>query len=85
MSLPPLLDRWVLLMVVVAAAFLPVVKIYLSTFGKGSVTSRLDAAASFVAFYFLLLGLRLMINPAGDPGFLPALFAALSLTYFWVM
>ena len=39
----------------------------------------------FVAFFFLLLGLRLMISSAADEGlFLGDLLASLAMTFFWV-
>ena len=47
---------------------------------------RLTAFLVFVAFYFLLLGLRFMIGMNGGDGlFLGDLLASLALTFFWVM
>lgn len=45
-----------------------------------------ETLEAFIAFYFLLLGLRFMVGPNGDDGaiFLGDLFASLALTYFWV-
>lgn len=59
------------------------------TFALGrtkEVGGRLTAFLVFVAFSFLLLGLRLMISSAADEGlFLGDLLASLAMTFFWVM
>jgi hypothetical protein len=46
-----------------------------------------EAVFAFIAFYFLLLGLRFMVGSVGNGGgiFLGDLFASLALTYFWSM
>jgi hypothetical protein len=46
-----------------------------------------EAIRAFIAFFFLLLGLRFMLGPAGgeENVFLGDLFASLALTFFWVM
>lgn len=66
---------YVLLLAILAVTFYPLLK-------AG------NAIRAFVAFYFLLIGLRFMVGSIGqdDNGvFLGALFASLALTFFWVM
>jgi hypothetical protein len=66
---------FVLLLIVLALAFVP--------------TLRADFAeivTAFIAFFFLLFGVRVMMSPFGPEGsfWLGDLFASLGLTYFWV-
>jgi hypothetical protein len=43
-----------------------------------------ETVLAFVAFYFLLLGLRMMVGPIGPDGpLLGDFFASLALTFFW--
>jgi hypothetical protein len=62
--------------------------ILVTAFGPTFKAHRAEAAPTFIAFYFLLLGLRLLIGSSGDEGglfmFLGAFFASLPLTYFWL-
>ena len=46
-----------------------------------------EALGVFVAFYFLLLGLRFMVGHVGgdDEVFLGGFFASLALTFFWAI
>jgi accessory gene regulator protein AgrB len=44
-----------------------------------------ETILAFVAFYFLLLGLRFMVGPITDTAVLLGdLFASLALTFFWL-
>jgi predicted Na+-dependent transporter len=55
-------------------------------FGPSRAPVLLDALRAFVAFFFLLLGLRMTFSSIRDPEpLLGAFFASLALTFFWVM
>jgi hypothetical protein len=46
---------------------------------------RLEAFFAFLAFFFLILGLRLMVGEPNPLAVVGDLFASLSLTFFWVL
>lgn len=66
---------FVLLLIVLALAFGPTLRAHLA-----------ETVTAFIAFFFLLFGLRIMMSPFGPEGsfWLGDLFASLGLTYFWV-
>jgi hypothetical protein len=44
-----------------------------------------EAIFTFIAFFFLLLGLKVMFFSFGDLGLIGDLFASLALTFLWLM
>jgi len=64
------------ILTILAVAFVPVLR-----------ESPADATRAFIAFFFLLLGLRLMVGSVGGDGnlFLGDFFASLALTFFWLL
>jgi hypothetical protein len=52
---------------------------------KGGRPPRLEAFFAFLAFFFLILGLRLMIGEPNPLAVLGDIFASLALTFFWVL
>jgi hypothetical protein len=45
----------------------------------------LEAICVFIAFFFLLIGFRLLIGNAGDDALFGSALASMSLTFFWLM
>jgi hypothetical protein len=52
---------------------------------KGGRPPLVEAFFAFLAFFFLILGLRLMVGEPSPLAVVGDLFASLALTFFWVM
>jgi hypothetical protein len=65
----------VFVLIILAFAFGPILKPYFT-----------ETVPAFIGFFFLLLGLRMMLSPTGPEGnvLLGDFLASLALTYFWV-
>jgi hypothetical protein len=74
-----------IVLVLIAIVFFVVILAFV--FGPTYKANIAQAVPAFIAFFFLLLGLRVIFAPSGPEGniLLGDIFASLALTYFWVL